>query len=964
MRVNSGRITSRVRRMNRVKQPGRDLPWQVNLQAMTACILMLFALLSGCARLRLPAIDPTGNSIFLPRPYSTGLCNQNSQSFNPLRENAVVQPPPVVSFPQTGVPYQLSQHPVQMVRQQPELVSSLPRSRYPIEPAFKHPADPPACDATPQNHCGKKHVIPHPQEPKSNAARGQIITTPARIIAPVGSEVVVLAGICGPDGRFAINQPLEFMLSNDSVGQFIEIGGMQHKAFNQLIGPSARKFDGQYAWGRTGMKELLLTRGTPTPLDDITQLKGQTFVSLSSASPGTSYLTTVAPNATGWDKRRSSTLIHWVDGNWSIPVPTIATSGTVHAMTTRVTSATGDGGVADWRVRYSIVGGAPAEFAPAGSQSVEAITGPDGMATAQLRQPAGQFDPGTTQIRVDVIRPKQYGESELVVESSITSVTWSAPALTLRAIGPRSATANMPFNYRIEVTNPGDQVSRGVVVSTRDLNGDVEFISSTPKPTEYGNQFQWDLGDIPPGSPPVVIDIQMKSQKQGNAALCFDVASLSDGLQTEACAQTEIGALCIGLDVDGPTTAVVGERLDFVLRVSNQCNESLRKLVLDVTFDPGLEVPGEGRRLTNSIASLAYGQTEEVELSFVARQPGRHCFYLNIADEDNNNNQSKICVTIAPAASGQGAGGEGAQLPSPIELRVTGDSEIQDNGTGDITVAIRNISDRPVGEVILTNRFAPSLNPIEVSREYPQSWLGSDLVFVVGQLEPGEQALVKVRFEAMQPDANAFSEFTVSSKSNENISATERFDINIVPASGAGEPGIGIPSDTGQGGQLPRGAQPPPGQAQPPGGQPTQPRNPTGEPGIGIPPDNSQSSLRIDVRATPKTVRVGEQATVEFTVANNSTTTDVAIDITMLIPPSLKLVGGDNSRFGLDLRSTSPDSTQYDFETRNQMRPGEAITFVAAVEAVQVGTSTFEVQGKSRNTVGTTTGADVIFVGE
>ncbi len=604
-------------------------------------------------------------------------------------------------------------------------------------------------------------------------------------------------------------------------------------------------------------------------------------------------------------------------------------------MTTRVTSATGDGGVADWRVRYSIVGGAAAEFAPAGSQSVEAVTGPDGLATVQIRQPAGQFDPGTTQVRVDVIRPKQYGEPELVVESSITSVTWSAPALTIRAIGPRSATVDRPFNYRIEVTNPGDQVSRGVVVSTRDLNGDVEFISSTPKPTEYGNQFQWNLGDIPPGSAPAVIDIQMRSQKQGNAALCFDVASQSDGLQTEACAQTEIGALCIGLDVDGPTTAAVGERLDFVLKVSNQCNESLSNLVLDVTYDPGLEVPGAGRRLQNSIESLAFGQTEEIPLSFIARQPGRHCFYLNIADEDNNDNQSKICVTITPAVEGQGAGAGDTGQPSSVELQVTGDSQFQDNGTGAVTAIIRNTSSRPIDGLILTNRFAPSLNPIFVSSEYEQSWLGSDLVFVVGQLEPGEEAVVKVQFEALQPDPTAFSELTVSSKSDENISATKRFDINVVTA-GAAEPGIGIPSDTGQGGQLPRRAQPPPGQSQPPtSGLPsTQPRNPSGEPGIGIPADNGvQGGLRIDVRAATKNIRVGEKTTVEFAVTNNSPAIDDAIDISMLIPPSLRLTRYDNSRFGLELVNPESSTSKFDFETRNQMRPGESITCVVELQA-------------------------------
>ena len=72
--------------------------------------------------------------------------------------------------------------------------------------------------------------------------------TPARIVAPVGAEVVVLAGICGNDGYYAMNQPLEWILSNDSVGQFIEVGGITTRPrLNNLIGPKAKKFDGQYA---------------------------------------------------------------------------------------------------------------------------------------------------------------------------------------------------------------------------------------------------------------------------------------------------------------------------------------------------------------------------------------------------------------------------------------------------------------------------------------------------------------------------------------------------------------------------------------------------------------------------------------------------------------------------------------------------------------------------------------------
>ena len=903
---------------------------------LVLCQVLFLVVQLGCARL--PAIDPTGNRIFLPRPYATSIAGSNASAglINPLRSQ---QPSTTMAAPNSAAP----------------VVSG----QLPVGPAFQNPPDPPPCDQPFVNDCRKKHIIPHPKQPTSNAARGQIITTPHRIVAPVGSEVVVLAGICGPDARFVMNQPLEWMLSNDSVGQFIEVGGMEHNAFNQLVAPTAKKIDGQYAWGRTGIKNKLLTRGTPTPIDDITLLKGQTYISLASASPGTSYVTSVAPKAAGWDKRRATTLVHWVDGNWAIPVPTLATAGTVHAMTTRVTSATGDGGVSDWKVRYTIVGGAPAEFAPTGSQSVEAITGVDGLATVQIRQPAGQFDPGTTQVRVDVVRPKQYGEPELVVESGITTVTWSAPQLTIRVISPGPVNVGQPFNYRIEVSNPGDQIARAVKVSTRDLNQDVEFISSAPKPTEYGNTLEWQLGDIAPGASPQIIDVQLKSTNPGMAELCFEVASDPDGLRTQACAQTEIVAICIGLDIEGPTEAQVGQEVDFNLVISNQCDEPLDNLELTVNYDPGLSaIDLTANPIRYKIDSLGFGKREEVPLSFRVLEEGRKCFELSITADGGNSAQSRTCITVT---AGDGGGAELNQRP-PIGLELTGQQRIEMGGSTLVRAVLRNNTGQPINDVVLTNRFSPSLNPIKVTEDYSQGWLGNDLVFNVGTLAPGQEALVEIEYDALQADASAFSQMTVTSP-RETDSNIQRIEILIVPAgSTPNEPGIGIPAEGGRGGQFPPGSQP---QTEPPGIRPAQePTQPPANPGdrIGIPPDSSQGALQIEVRALEPIVNVGDTARVRLTVRNTRNTTDEAIDITVLIPPSLRLVDYDDSQWGLALQQPNEDFTTFSFERRNEMRPGDEISFIAFVKAIQSGIATVEVQAKSLRTVGVATGSGTLSV--
>ena len=46
---------------------------------------------------------------------------------------------------------------------------------------------------------------------------GQLLLTPTRIVAPVGGEVILLAGVCGKDEYLVTNEPIEWMLSPKSV---------------------------------------------------------------------------------------------------------------------------------------------------------------------------------------------------------------------------------------------------------------------------------------------------------------------------------------------------------------------------------------------------------------------------------------------------------------------------------------------------------------------------------------------------------------------------------------------------------------------------------------------------------------------------------------------------------------------------------------------------------------------------
>lgn len=868
------------------------------------------------AQIQIPAIDPTGNRIFLPLPNTTQLLTPASSRGGWLGHHRGNSAAPVAPSQGHGLGALSGHH---------------GGNAGPAVPAFTHPPDAAPCAQCGQTGCrggaclrksDGRHIIPRPALPTSHGKLGEIIMTPHRIVAPVGSEVVVLAGLCGGDGHFVINQPLEWMLSNDSVGQIIEVGGMEHPNFNRMVPPTSEKIDGQFARGRTGLKAKLLTRGTPTPVDDIDVLQGQTYVSLHSASPGTTWLTAVAPQASAWDKRRATTVIHWVDGVWNIPAPVTTSSGTVQPLTTLVSRLADGSGIPGWKVRYSILGGAPAEFVPTGSQTAEAETGTDGMATAQIRQQAGKVEPGTTQVRVDVIRPAVAGEPELIVESGLTGVTWSAPALTLRAIGPRTAGINEPYNYRVEVSNPGDQVARDVVVSSDDLGDGVQFVSSEPKPSVFGQRHEWRLGDLAPGQQPVAINIQLRGDSRGIKRSCFRVASQSDQLQTEACAETEVAAPCLGVRLDGPTAARVGDEFDFNIELVNQCDQPLENVRVAVQLDAGLSALALSNPIEANVGRLQFGEKKTLPLRLKATGSGVQCFALNVVADGGHTATGRRCIEVANVVMGQ------------LLVETRGPQIAQRGQEVDVAVRVTNSGNVPLDSITLTNRFPASLEPISATSSYQRTWVGDDLALFIGRLNPGQMADLVVRYLARETDPQAVAQFTASTPSG--AQAQQQWPIRIEPeAGGAAQPNANPPAEN------------------------------RGNPGSILIPGDPAGGLSVNVETiTPSILADGRTAgRFRFTVTNSRATPDQNVRVVILTPPGLRLSGFDNSAAGpINLLGSNAEGTRHQLETIREMRPGEALAFVVEVVGSLPGNPVLEVQAASDNTLGSVNGQSSIRV--
>ena len=652
-------------------------------------------------------------------------------------------------------------------------------------------------------------------------------------------------------------------------------------------------------------------------------------------SPGTSYVTGVAPKAEGWDRRKASTIIHWVDGTWSIPTPVQATAGTVTALTTLISNTEGRG-LKDWPVRYSIVGGAPAEFAPAGSQTAESKSNTDGQATVQIRQPAGQFEPGTTQVRVDVVRPSLFGQPELIVESGLTTVDWSAPALTIRAIGPRATEQGSPFSYRVEVSNPGDQTARNVIVRTKDLDDSIEYISSTPKPTEYGRQYEWNLGDVVPGAPAKFVDMQLKSDKLGNVGLCFEVVSQEDRLQTEACAETEIVQPCINLVIEGPGNVRVGDQANFILRVENRCDQPLENVEMLIAYDPGLVRPGKSnpakiRLVDNGLMQV--NQSETFPFTAIAQAAGQQCLNVTVTADGVRPERQTACVNVSEAGGGtpisQVPGSSGSTSDS-LGLSVSPARQFTAPGQNGqletvsrVEIDVINRSNQAIENVTLFAAGSDSLTPISMTEDFipnmRRSQDGKELYIGLPRIEPGQTVALAFDYAANRDDPNANVRFSAASRAGGT--ASQSVPISTVPITDSGS-NPNTRSDSPNFGSSPEISIP-------------------RDSAVGGPTVLDREPLLVKAGFAQRAVQAGGKVEFQGSITNNTAQPLTLVDIDFVVPNSLTI---SNFRSSDNSRINPQGIVQRIF----RMEPGQTISFAAETTASSIsGPATMEVRVRS-----------------
>jgi uncharacterized repeat protein (TIGR01451 family) len=761
--------------------------------------------------------------------------------------------------------------------------------------------------------------------------------SPSRMIAPVGSEVVLLAGLCGSDGYFVTRQPIEWTLSQDSTGHFVEVGSQGRPWCARLVGRAPKKISGSYATGTTSCSTEVITRGTTDPNDDVSLLRGQTWISVTSASEGTSRVTCMAPRVENWDQRKQTATIHWIDAQWVFPAPIVARAGQSHILATTITRRTNPAPVVGWKVRYEIVDGAPARLGTEGASVVEIDTDAFGKAAVPIVGATTQ--PGVTRVRVQVIRPPAPGDglARQVVGEGFVTVTWSASGLAVAVAGPPTADVDQTLTYQVTVSNPGDLAARDVLVID-ELPPGLRFVSGTPSGyRQFGNRIEWHLGEIGPRQARA-LTIDCVAQAAGEITHCVKARS-AEGVEHEACAVTRVNSNALQLQMTGPPTAIVGQEVTYNIVLTNRGRQPLTGLRLQDTYDPGFRhsIPSPIKRL---VGPMDPGEQRQLEVTFTVVQPGQICHMLQITADGGHSAAQRACLTAHPAPTGPApptvpqtqpapqAEPEPPQPAAAAEMTVEKSAPTQSR-VGEIVdfgILVRNVGQVAITNIRIADEYPDSLQPLAASPG--RQLVDTQIVWTVERLMPGESLKRFVRCKCVEANVNACNRVTVTADGGLQKEDQACIQIQAIP------PPV-VPQTEGV----------PPGQDQPMIEPPVPPTNghatPTEEPRPA-----ASGELRLAVAALDDPVKINRKTRFSVSLENDRQVSDKNIRLTIKLPEGVK-TPRITSRQPVELRSISADGRTLKVKPIAEMRAGETIYFTIEVIAARAGKYKFVAEADS-----------------
>jgi len=723
---------------------------------------------------------------------------------------------------------------------------------------------------------------------------------PLRWMAPVGSEVVLVSGLFGGRGAFATGESIEWTLTPDSVGHIVA-AGEESTCLKQILHRPPNKRSGSYAVTRTSSSARVLTRGTANPADDVSILRGQTWVTVTSPTEGSTHVSVLAPKAENWDQRRQTAMIHWVDVQWTLPGPAVVPASDPHKLTTVVRRSSGKP-LPGWIVRYEVSETSGISFGAEGESGIEVTTDENGEASVNLNPPNKS---SSAQFSIKIIRPSRPDDDlrRMVVGQGWTSVTWSAPDPAVTVSGPESASIGSTITYRAEVSNEGDVPARQVVARVR-IPPNMTYLRSDPPARVIGDNLAWEFGDLAQKERRP-ISITCRPERNGEVRFCVNVESADEiqgqRLAVEQCVSTHVFTSALSLDVTGPETARVGDTVTFRIKVSNTGFETLNNIVIRDQLPAGLVHPVERSSVIEKLLPqpLPAGASETIAVKLIVRQTGRLCHTVDVRAKGGHTASATACV-------------EATDPPRPdLQVTIRGPEQRRVGEMAKYTIEVTNTGEATLTGLRIVGTSDMSLLPKNASPGFDMNSLSRrEVVWQVEQLAPRAMAKRAVEYECLNEAANAWC--SVSVETAEGVRKVQEARTEILPAP---RPPVGP-------------KEPPPKIVDP---APPDPKNVTGE-------------LKVSIRDLQDPIPIDTTTTFIVVIENKRNVSDRNVKLTIQLPKGMAFV--KLQRGPVAARFMSPDSRTIELTPIAEMRANESLSrnpFYIEVRGVEIGKHTVKV---------------------
>ncbi|WP_254509986.1 DUF11 domain-containing protein [Anatilimnocola floriformis] len=871
--------------------------------------------LGGCA---IPAFDRTGERVFAGTTQLASVkdCPLLAHHQQPAPGPAPVVPPAgglVVGPAGCGQP-----PPLVVAPPPPPAIIAVPMT--PAACAAPVPTPRP-CQVQPTPLPVQQCAAPLPANSCDNGP--QLKITPNRIVAPVGSEVVLTAGICGTDGYLVMRQPIEWMLAQDGAGQIVAIGQESPHHASYFLRNSPQKVTPQYALAHTSTISQCVDRGTKDPSDDIQLQKGQSWISVTSPKEGASYVTVWSPKEHNFDRRRAQATIYWVDAVWNFPPCAVATIGsrTGHQLRT-VVKRSGGPAVAGWIVRYEVLDGPEANFGGGNARVVDVRTDSNGVAVADLMPRTNSA--GITTVRVQILRPASGDLPDMIVGQSTTSVSWSAPGLSVSAVGPTTIPGDGLLSYEVAVNNTGDQATQGVVLKFTPPSN-VTVLNSSPSAEMYGNRLEWRIGDLQARGR-ASVKVNCRAAVDGDLRSTFMAVTSDGNLKAEGTAATRVFRQALAVRMNGPDAVEVGKRATFQIEITNTGSEVLRNVTLTDRFPAELvHADGQSSPIVKTIGDIQPGQKiSSPAVTFIVTRPGQHSHRLDVTADGNQSATARGVVT----------GIQSQIQPARLQLRLSQPQQVKVGETGELIAEVTNVGGSLARNAKLSISYSPNFAADRATPGHQVDEARRTLTWTIDQLAAGAVQSRQLNLRGVAADDRAFAQITVTPENGQ----PETRQVNITITGGGRAAPVPVPMP------MPMGESPMP-MPQVPQPRVDTPRQPPRE--TTLPAGNLEVSLSQSANPIPQ----GGTTRYLVRIKNDASGADDNLQITLVLPDGLKfkrLVSGDQKIFQLqDATAGVVTLTPIALVRAREELP----TLQIEVEGAKPGMHTFQVELRSkRNT--------------